>query len=123
MQAAKVTIKYAAFCFLSLEGSGGLNILEVSDKIQISGLRHLTTSKTPEASISSALSRDTKLFENTTPSTYCVRPTYRKDPADSEAIYLATRENGAIFESGLVGAEVVIVVARKHYSPQLTCKE
>ncbi|CAI8617390.1 unnamed protein product [Vicia faba] len=101
------TVKYAAFHVLSLEGSRGLNILEVADKIQKSGLRDLTTSKTPEASISSALSRDTELFEKTAPSTYCVRPAYRKDPADSEVIYSAARERIRIFKSGFVVAEEV----------------
>ncbi|KAK6134925.1 hypothetical protein DH2020_031345 [Rehmannia glutinosa] len=76
------TVKYAAFHVLSLEGSKGLSILEVADRIQRSGLRDLTTSKTPEASISAALSRDTKLFERTAPSTYCVRSPYRKDIAN-----------------------------------------
>nr|XP_027191643.1 homeobox-DDT domain protein RLT2 isoform X4 [Cicer arietinum] len=99
------TVKYAAFHVLSLEGSRGLNILELADKIQKSGLRDLTTSKAPEASIASALSRDTKLFERTAPSTYCVRPAYRKDPADSEAIYSAAREKIRVFKSGFVGAE------------------
>ncbi|XP_057450626.1 homeobox-DDT domain protein RLT2-like isoform X3 [Lotus japonicus] len=101
------TVKYAAFHVLSLEGSKGLNILEVADKIQKSGLRDLTTSKTPEASISAALSRDTKLFERTAPSTYCVRPAYRKDPADSVAIYSAARERIRIFKSGFMDAEDV----------------
>ncbi|CAJ2642212.1 unnamed protein product [Trifolium pratense] len=99
------TVKYAAFHVLSLEGSRGLNILEVADKIQKSGLRDLTISKNPEASIASALSRDSELFEKTAPSTYCVRPAYRKDPADSEAIYSAARERIRIFKSGFVGAE------------------
>ncbi|KAG0458121.1 hypothetical protein HPP92_023278 [Vanilla planifolia] len=52
------TVKFAAFHVLSLEGSKGLTILEVADRIQKSGLRDLTTSKTPEASIAAALSRD-----------------------------------------------------------------
>ncbi|KAJ1384650.1 WHIM2 domain [Sesbania bispinosa] len=99
------TVKYAAFHVLSLEGNRGLNILEVADKIQKSGLRDLTTSKTPEASIAAALSRDTKLFERTAPSTYCVRPAYRKDPAYSEAIYSAARERIRIFKSGFADAE------------------
>ncbi|TKY66814.1 Chromatin assembly factor 1 subunit rlf2 [Spatholobus suberectus] len=99
------TVKFAAFHVLSLEGSQGLNILEVADKIQKSGLRDLTTSKTPEASIAAALSRDTKLFERTAPSTYCVRPAYRKAPADSEAIYSAARERIRIFKRGFVDAE------------------
>lgn len=52
------------------------------------------------------MSRDTELFERTAPSTYCVRPVYRKDPADSEAIFSAARERIRIFKSGFVGAEV-----------------
>lgn len=51
------------------------------------------------------MSRDTKLFERTAPSTYCVRSAYRKDPADSEAIYSAARERIGIFKNGVVGAE------------------
>ncbi|KAK1268787.1 hypothetical protein QJS04_geneDACA008298 [Acorus gramineus] len=99
------TVKFAAFHVLSLEGSNGLTILEVAEKIQKSGLRDLTTSKTPEASISAALSRDTKLFERTAPSTYCVRSPYRKDPADAEAILTAARENLRIFENRLSESE------------------
>lgn len=65
-----------------------------------SGLRDLTTSKTPEASIGAALSRDTLLFERTAPSTYCVRAPYRKDPADAQAILAAAREKLKVFENG-----------------------
>ncbi|XP_038683362.1 homeobox-DDT domain protein RLT2-like isoform X2 [Tripterygium wilfordii] len=96
------TVKFAAFHVLSFEGSKGLTIMEVAEKIQKSGLRDLTTSKTPEASIAAALSRDTKLFERTAPSTYCVRPAYRKDPTDAEAILSAARERIRIFKSGFV---------------------
>ncbi|XAR72605.1 hypothetical protein NMG60_11019310 [Bertholletia excelsa] len=99
------TVKFAAFHVLSLEGSKGLTILEVADKIQKSGLRDLTTSKTPEASIAAALSRDTKLFERTAPSTYCVRAPYRKDPADAEAILTAAREKIQIFKTGYLNGE------------------
>ncbi|XP_034701923.1 homeobox-DDT domain protein RLT2 isoform X4 [Vitis riparia] len=99
------TVKFAAFHVLSLEGSKGLTILEVADKIQKSGLRDLTTSKTPEASIAAALSRDGKLFERTAPSTYCVRPAYRKDPADADAILSAAREKIQIFKSGCSDGE------------------
>lgn len=67
-----------------------------------SGLRDLTTSKTPEASIAAALSRDTKLFERIAPSTYCVRPAYRKDPSDAEGILSAAKERIRIFKSGIV---------------------
>ncbi|KAL5793714.1 hypothetical protein ACOSP7_002308 [Xanthoceras sorbifolium] len=100
------TVKFAAFHVLSLEGSKGLTILDVADKIQKSGLRDLTTSKTPEASIAAALSRDSKLFERVAPSTYCVRPAYRKDPADAEAILSAARERIRMFKSGIVDGEV-----------------
>ncbi|KAJ4847083.1 hypothetical protein Tsubulata_040919 [Turnera subulata] len=99
------TVKFAAFHVLSLEGSQGLTILEVADKIQKSGLRDLTTSKTPEASIAAALSRDSKLFERTAPSTYCVRSVYRKDPADAEAILSAARERIRVFKSGFADGE------------------
>ncbi|EEF44370.1 homeobox-DDT domain protein RLT2 isoform X2 [Ricinus communis] len=99
------TVKFAAFHVLSLEGSKGLTILEVAEKIQKSGLRDLTTSKTPEASIAAALSRDSKLFERTAPSTYCVRPAYRKDPTDAEAILSAARERIRTFTSGFVDGE------------------
>ncbi|KAF8413823.1 hypothetical protein HHK36_001817 [Tetracentron sinense] len=99
------TVKFAAFHVLSLEGSKGLTILEVADKIQKSGLRDLTTSKTPEASIAAALSRDGNLFERTAPSTYCVRPAFRQDPADAEAILSAAREKIRIFETGFSDRE------------------
>ncbi|XP_059659804.1 homeobox-DDT domain protein RLT2 [Cornus florida] len=99
------TVKFAAFHVLSLEGSKGLTILEVADRIQKSGLRDLTTSKTPEASIAAALSRDSKLFERTAPSTYCVRAPYRKDPADAEAILSAAREKIQIFKNGYFDGE------------------
>ncbi|XP_074564481.1 homeobox-DDT domain protein RLT2 [Curcuma longa] len=101
------TVKFAAFHVLSLEGSRGLTILEVADKIQKSGLRDLTTSKTPEASIAAALSRDTKLFERTAPSTYCVRSPYRKDPVDADAVLSAAREKIHVFQSALSDSEEV----------------
>ncbi|KAL3645440.1 hypothetical protein CASFOL_010620 [Castilleja foliolosa] len=96
------TVKYAAFHILSLEGSKGLSILDVADKIQTSRLRDLTTSKTPEASISAALSRDTKLFERIAPSTYCVRSPYRKDPANADEIISAARDKIRLFQNGSV---------------------
>ncbi|KAL4289870.1 hypothetical protein GQ457_14G009610 [Hibiscus cannabinus] len=99
------TVKFAAFHVLSLEGSKGLTVLELADKIQKSGLRDLSTSRTPEASISVALTRDTKLFERIAPSTYCVRPAYRKDPADSEAILAEARKKIRQFENGFLGED------------------
>ncbi|KAJ9136123.1 hypothetical protein P3X46_033231 [Hevea brasiliensis] len=106
------TVKFAAFHVLSLEGSKGLTVLELADKIQKSGLRDLTTSKTPEASISVALTRDQKLFERIAPSTYCLRAAYRKDPADAEAILSAARKKIRIFENGFSGGEDVDDVER-----------
>ncbi|XP_065878356.1 homeobox-DDT domain protein RLT1 isoform X2 [Euphorbia lathyris] len=99
------TVKFAAFHVLSLEGSKGLTVMELADKIQKSGLRDLTTSRTPEASISVALTRDQKLFERIAPSTYCVREAYRKDPADAEAILSSARKKIRIFENGFLGGE------------------
>jgi hypothetical protein len=52
---------------MNMEGSKGLTILEVVDRIQKYGLRDLSTSKTHEASIVVALSRDENLFERVTP--------------------------------------------------------
>lgn len=99
------TVKYAAFHVLSLEGSKGLTILEVADRIQKSGLRDLSTSKTPEASIAAALSRDANLFERVAPSTYCVRPAFRKDPCDADAVLQAAREKIQLFQSGFSDSE------------------
>ncbi|CAL1398076.1 unnamed protein product [Linum trigynum] len=99
------TVKFAAFHVLSLEGSEGLNVLELADKIQKSGLRDLSTSRTPEASISVALTRDQKLFERVAPSTYCVRSPYRKDPADGEEIIATARKKIQVFENGFLGRE------------------
>lgn len=70
-----------------------------------SGLRDLTTSKTPEASISVALSRDAILFERIAPSTYCVRLPFRKDPDDAEAILAAARERIKQYENGFLAGE------------------
>ncbi|CAK9144878.1 unnamed protein product [Ilex paraguariensis] len=99
------TVKFAAFHVLSLEGSMGLTILEVADKIQKSGLRDLTTSKTPEASIAAALSRDSKIFERTAPSTYCVRAPFRKDPTDAEAILSAARQKVQVYNNGYLDGD------------------
>ncbi|CAH2046509.1 unnamed protein product [Thlaspi arvense] len=101
------TVKFAAFHVLSLEGEKGLTILEVAEKIQKSGLRDLTTSRTPEASVAAALSRDTKLFERVAPSTYCVRAPYRKDAGDAETIFAEARERIRAFKSGVTDVEDV----------------
>ncbi|KAL2341845.1 hypothetical protein Fmac_009785 [Flemingia macrophylla] len=110
------TVKFAAFHVLSLEGSKGLTVLELADKIQKSGLRDLTTSKTPEASISVALTRDTKLFERIAPSTYCVRTAFRKNPADAENILSEARKKIQIFENGFLAGEDADDVEREEES-------
>ncbi|KAL3643462.1 hypothetical protein CASFOL_014277 [Castilleja foliolosa] len=96
------TVKFAAYHVLALEGSKGLNVIELAEKIQKSGLRNLTTSKTPEASISVALSRDPVLFERVAPSTYCVRPAFRKDPSDAESIIASAKEKIQRYANGFL---------------------
>lgn len=51
------------------------------------------------------MSRDTKLFERTAPSTYCLKSPYRKDPADGEAIINAAREKIHKFKNGYFDGE------------------
>ncbi|EPS62549.1 hypothetical protein M569_12241, partial [Genlisea aurea] len=99
------TVKFAAYHVLALEGSRGLNVIELADKIQKSGLRDLTSSRTPEASISVALSRDPILFERTAPSTYCVRPAFRKDPSDAESIISAAKEKIQGYANGFLAGQ------------------
>ncbi|KAL6567386.1 hypothetical protein OROGR_001054 [Orobanche gracilis] len=99
------TVKFAAYHVLALEGSKGLNVIELAEKIQKSGLRDLTTSKTPEASISVALSRDPILFERIAPSTYCVRPAFRKDPADAESIIASAKEKIQRYANGFLAGQ------------------
>ncbi|XP_023003779.1 homeobox-DDT domain protein RLT1-like isoform X1 [Cucurbita maxima] len=99
------TVKFAAFHVLSLEGSEGLTVLELAEKIQRSGLRDLSTSRTPEASISVALTRDTKLFERIAPSTYRVRSPYRKDPDDAEDLLSVARKKIQVFQNGFLAGE------------------
>ncbi|KAK2393589.1 homeobox-DDT domain protein RLT1 [Trifolium repens] len=110
------TVKFAAFHVLSLEGSKGLNVLDLAEKIQKSGLRDLTTSKTPEASISVALTRDGKLFERIAPSTYRVRTAFRKDPVDAESILSEARKKIQIFENGFLAGEDADDVEREEES-------
>lgn len=75
-------------------------------------MRDLTTSRTPEASVAAALSRDTKLFERVAPSTYCVRASYRKDAGDAETIFAEARERIRVFKSGVTDVEDVDDVER-----------
>lgn len=99
------TIKFAAYHVLCLEGSKGLTLIELADKIQKSGLRDLSTSKTPDATVSVALSRDPTLFVRIAPLTYCVRPAFRKDPADGEAVIAAAREEIQKYVNGFLTEE------------------
>lgn len=79
-------------------------------------MRDLTTSRTPEASVAAALSRDTKLFERVAPSTYCVRPSYRKDAGDAETIFAEARERIRMFKSGVTDVEDVDEAEREEDS-------
>lgn len=106
------TLKFAAFHVLSLEGSKGLTVSELAKKIQKSGLRDLSKSKRPDTSISTAMSRDLNLFERIAPSTYCVRPSFRKDPADADAVLSAAREKLQNFEKAVLAGEVADDVER-----------
>ncbi|VFQ58861.1 unnamed protein product [Cuscuta campestris] len=99
------TVKFAAYHLLALEGEKGLNVTDLAEKIQKSGLRDLSTSKTPEASISVALSRDPLLFERVAPSTYCVRPSFRKDPANAEEIISVAREKIQRYVNGVLAGQ------------------
>jgi hypothetical protein len=104
---------YPRYRTMNIEGSKGLTILEVADRIQKSGLRDLSTSKTPEASIAVALSRDANLFERVIPSTYYVRPAFRKDPCDAEAVLQTTREKIQLFQSGFSDSEETEIVTKE----------
>ncbi|KAM3362256.1 homeobox-DDT domain protein RLT1 isoform X2 [Capsicum galapagoense] len=101
------TVKFAAYHVLALEGDKGLNVLDIAERIQKSGLRDLSTSKTPEASISVALSRDPILFERIAPSTYNVRLAFRKDPADADAIISAAKEKILRYANGFLSGQNV----------------
>lgn len=68
-------------------------------------MRDLSSSRTPEASIAAALSRDTTLFERTAPSTYCVRAQFRKDGEDADEVLTAARDRIRLFQNGLVDGE------------------
>lgn len=66
------TVKGAAYKVLQDVGPEGLAIPEIARRIQEQGLRDLTTSKTPEASVAGALSRDV-IFARVAPSTYALK--------------------------------------------------
>ncbi|KAK9064263.1 hypothetical protein SSX86_015643 [Deinandra increscens subsp. villosa] len=114
------TLKFAAYHVLCLEGSKGLNVLELAEKIQKMGLRDLTTSKTPDASISVALSRDPILFERIAPSTYCVRPAYRKDPATADEVISSAIEKIQTYANGILsGVNVEDVEKDEDYESEV----
>ncbi|KAL0041481.1 hypothetical protein WJX79_004991 [Trebouxia sp. C0005] len=66
------TVKGAAYKVLQDVGPEGLAIPEIARRIQEQGLRDLTTSKTPEASVAGALSRDV-IFARVAPSIYALK--------------------------------------------------
>ena len=65
------TVKAAAWQVLSEVGPEGLTISEIATRIQKQGLRDLRTSKTPEATVAGALSRDA-VFCRVAPATYAL---------------------------------------------------
>lgn len=65
------TVKAAAWQVLSSVGPDGLTISEIASRIQKQGLRDLRTSKTPEATVAGALSRDA-VFCRVAPATYAL---------------------------------------------------
>ncbi|KAK3271361.1 hypothetical protein CYMTET_20286 [Cymbomonas tetramitiformis] len=69
------TVKAAAWQVLSKAGATGMTIPKIAERIQREGLRDLRTSKTPEASVATALGRDL-VFYRVKPSTYCLRSLY-----------------------------------------------
>lgn len=71
------TVKAAAWTVLSQAGPEGLNINEIAKRIQKNGLRDLRTSKTPEASVAGALSRDV-IFVRVAPATYALQAVITK---------------------------------------------
>ncbi|KAI3741695.1 hypothetical protein L1987_59369 [Smallanthus sonchifolius] len=114
------TVKFAAYHVLCLEGNKGLNVLELAEKIQKTGLRDLTTSKTPDASISVALSRDPVLFERIAPSTYCVRPAHRKDPATADEVISLAKEKIQTYTNGILsGVNVEDVEKDEDYESEV----
>ena len=68
------TVKAAAWQVLSEVGPEGLTISEIASRIQKQGLRDLRTSKTPEATVAGALSRDA-VFCRVAPATYALHVT------------------------------------------------
>lgn len=66
------TVKAAAWHVLADVGPEGLTIAEIAARIQKQGLRDLRTSKTPEATVAGALSRDS-VFARVAPATYALQ--------------------------------------------------
>ncbi|GMH42842.1 hypothetical protein BSKO_10761 [Bryopsis sp. KO-2023] len=66
------SVKAAAWMVLSEAGPEGLTVQEIARRIQKKGLRDLSTSKTPEASVVGGLSRDV-VFCRVAPATYALQ--------------------------------------------------
>jgi hypothetical protein len=65
-------------------------------------LRDLSTTKTPESSITAALSRDTSLFERVAPSTYRVKSRFRKNSEEAERLLQSAVERTRLFQNGAI---------------------
>jgi len=72
------TVKAAAWQVLSEVGPEGLTISEIAIRIQKQGLRDLRTTKTPEATVAGALSRDA-VFCRVAPATYALHVGLQSD--------------------------------------------
>ena len=66
------SVKAAAWTVLSVAGPEGLPVQEIARRMQKQGLRDLSTSKTPEASVVGGLSRDV-VFCRVAPATYALQ--------------------------------------------------
>ncbi|KAK9797439.1 hypothetical protein WJX73_004705 [Symbiochloris irregularis] len=99
------TVKGAAWQVLSTEGANGLNIAEIARRMKESGLRDLSTSKTPEASVVAALSRDS-VFCRVAPGKYALQAIvnqHAKAPATQQAAQPSTADGGGIAQENALG--------------------
>ena len=76
------------------------------------GLRDISKRKTPEATIVDALLRDANLFERVFPSTYSVRPSFRKYMCNAEVVLQAAKEKIQLFQSGFTNSKELIRIQR-----------
>eukprot|EP00210_Caulerpa_lentillifera_P004952 g4726.t1 len=86
------TVKAAAWHVLADVGPEGLTITEIATRIQKQGLRDLRTSKTPEATVAGALSRDS-VFARVAPATYALQVVISASAEGSSVDQIMQEEN------------------------------